>query len=99
MGSFRGGTNPLWAAFALIYFLGAIGMDLYWLFSESGPVRGLAMLQGKILGGHWFPKITFLVLLLAELGPLFLLKLIIERLTGARLTGPPEIPASDPRPR
>jgi len=99
MSIFRRGTNPFWAAFAMIYILGAIGMDFYWLFTESGAVRWLAILQGKILSNHWFPKVTFLVLLLAELGPLILLKVIIERLSGTRLTGPPEMLPPDPRPQ
>jgi hypothetical protein len=99
MGIFRPGTNRLWAAFVAIYFLTAIGMDFYWLFSESGPIRWLAVLQAKLLGGRWVPKLTFLVLLLVEIVPVVLLKLLIERVTGARLAGPPETPPSDPQPR
>ena len=97
MGIFREGTNRLWAAFAAIYLLSAIAADFYWLFTDSGLIRWLAMLQAKVLG-HWFPKLTFLILLLAELAPLLLLKLLIERITGVRLTAPPETASSNTRP-
>ena len=96
MGIFRKGTNQLWAAFIGTYVLTAIGMDFYWLFSESGPVHWLAMLQSKMFGHRWFPKLTLLVLLLAEIVPVLLLKLAIERVMGAPLTAPPEMPPADP---
>jgi hypothetical protein len=57
------------------------------------------MLQAKALGGRWFPKLTFLVLLFAELVPVIVLKLLIERITGKPLGSPVAAPASEPRPQ
>jgi len=99
MGVFREGTNRLWAAFMGIFVLTALGMDVYWLFSETGPVHWLASLQAKLMGGRWFPKLTFLILLLAELLPVIVLKLLIERITGKPLSPPAEAPAAQPRPQ
>ena len=96
MAIFRPGTNRLWAAFATIYLLAAFGLGLYWLFTESGPVAWLAALQGKVMAGRWFPKLTFIVLLLAELVPLGVLKLLIERVTGTPMTAPLETPPAAP---
>ncbi|HVE43109.1 MAG TPA: hypothetical protein VNM14_24755 [Planctomycetota bacterium] len=99
MAIFREGTNKLWGAFVGIFVLTALGLDVYWLFSETGPVRWLALLQAKLMGGRWFPKLTFLILLLAELVPVIVLKLLIERITGKPLSPPPQPQPSQPRPQ
>jgi len=91
---FREGSNRLWTAFVTIYLLAAIGLDLHWLFTRSGLVGWLAMLQARVPGNRWYPKFSFMILLLAELVPVILLKLLIERVTGTRLTAPPEGAAS-----
>lgn len=77
---FRKDTHPLWRAFAIVYLLGAAGLDFYWLFTESGPVVFLAEFQAEhLFSGSWYPKVTLLVLLLIELLPLLALKLIVDR--------------------
>jgi hypothetical protein len=88
MAIFREGTNPTWGAFVLGFVLGALGLDFYWLFTESGPIRWLAQVEGALFGGHWLPKITLLLLFLGEIALLLVLKILIERLTGKRLTSP-----------
>jgi hypothetical protein len=87
MAIFREGTNPVWGAFVGVFVLGALGIDFYWLFTESGPIRWLAEVEAPIFGG-WYPKLTFLIVLLAELLPVLGLKLAIEALTGRRLAPP-----------
>jgi hypothetical protein len=39
MAMLREGTNKIWGPFFLVYILGFLGLDIYWLFSESGPSR------------------------------------------------------------
>ncbi len=86
----REGTNPIWGAFMLVWLLGWIGVDFYWLFTESGPVRWLAEVQASLLGGSWIPKLTLLLLILAQLFVLRVIKLAIETVTGRKLAPPVE---------
>ncbi len=53
---------------ANIVIFAVVGLDLYWLFTESGPMGWLASLEAQIFRGHWYPKITLLALLLLEIG-------------------------------
>ncbi len=88
MALLREGTNPVWGAFVLACVAGCLGLDFYWLFTESGPIAWLAAAEARVMFGHWAPKVTFLILLLAQVGAVIVLKLIIEKLTGKRLTTP-----------
>jgi hypothetical protein len=81
----RDGANPVWVGLVLVYVLGMIGLDIYWLVTESGPVAYLADLQASILRGVWYPKLTFALLLLAELLPVLIAKVAVEQLTGKKL--------------
>jgi hypothetical protein len=82
---FREGTNPIWAACVGIYILAALGVDFYWLFTESGPIGWLGDVQASIFDGKWYPKLAFMLVLLAEIAPVIVLKLVLERLLGKKL--------------
>jgi hypothetical protein len=86
---FREGTNPIWGAFMLTFVLGALGLDFYWLFTESGLIGWLAEVEASVLGGQWLPKITLLIVFLGQIAVLLVLKVIIELITGRSLTGEP----------
>jgi hypothetical protein len=86
---FREGSNPIWTAFALVYILGAIGYAMYSLFTETGPVMWLGTWQAEnLLDGEWYPKLTTLIVILGLLIPMLVLKVVIEKVTGKRLTPP-----------
>lgn len=84
----REGTNPIWGTIAIVAVLTLLGLDIYWLFSESGPILWLARMQAKIFSGKWYPKLTFIVLLLLEIGALLVIKICVEKVGGIRLTAP-----------
>jgi hypothetical protein len=86
MAVFREGTNPIWGAFVLIFVLGALGLDMYWLFTDSGLIGWLADVQGSIFGGQWFPKITLFLVFLVQIVILMVVKVVIEKITGKDLT-------------
>ena len=88
MAIFRAGTHWAWAAFVGISVLALLGLDTYWLFRESGPVAWLGALEARLLGGRWLPKLTFVLVLLIGVGALLLLKLLIEAVSGRKLTAP-----------
>ena len=44
-----------------------LGIDLYWLFTASGPLGWFARLEAHYFGGRWYPTVTFLLLIVAEL--------------------------------
>jgi len=74
---------PLGAA-GTIGVLIALGVDFYWMFSESGPFRWLAQIQEKLMGGY-YPKFTLVLLLGIEIVALVFIKKIIEMITGRKL--------------
>ncbi len=82
---FREGVNRVWAAFAALYILAALGVDFYWLFTESGPMGWLAEVQASIFDGKWYPQLAFVLVLLAEIAPVLVLKAILERVLGKKL--------------
>ncbi len=87
---FRDGTHPGWAVFSMIYVIGAFGLSIYWLITTSGWVASLARWQARhLFNGKWYPKMTTLVVLIGFLVPLLLLKLVIEAVTGKKLTSSP----------
>jgi hypothetical protein len=83
---FRKGTNTAWGIFMMISVIAILGMNIYWLFTESGLILWLAEMQANIFSGNWFPKITFLLLTLAEIIALLIIKLLIEKIIGKPLT-------------
>lgn len=85
---FREGTNPVWGAVVAVWVLGSLALDFYWLFTESGVMRWMAEWQASLLGGKWYPKLGFVIVLLAQIVVLLLVKLVIERATGKKLTAP-----------
>ena len=86
MAVLREGTNPIWGAFMLVFVLGALGFDMYWLFTESGPIGWLADVQASMFSGQWFPKITFFLVFLAQIAVLLVVKVVLELITGSSLT-------------
>jgi len=84
----REGTNPVWGIFMICAVLGILGLDFYWLFTESGLIRFLAEKQAAVLGGKWYPKVTFLILLLSQIGVLLLIKKLVELVSGKKMTQP-----------
>ncbi len=93
MSVFREGTNKVWGVVMLVAIFGLLGLDFYWLVTRSGPIGALAELQGG-WWGHWYPKITFLLVFLVEIFSVLLVKVGLEVLIGKPLTqplsGPPE---------
>jgi hypothetical protein len=83
---FEKGTHPVWAAFASMYLLSSIGLVVYWMVGESGPIGWLIDVQRPMFDG-WYPKMTALVVFLLLFLPLLAIKIVIERLTGRSLTG------------
>jgi hypothetical protein len=81
----REGANPIWVGCVLVYIIGMIGLDIYWLLKESGPAGWLIGLQAEILRGVYYPTLTFALLLLAEMVPVLLLKVALEQTTGKKL--------------
>jgi hypothetical protein len=86
MAVLREGTNPVWGAFMLVFILGALGLDFYWLFTESGPIGWLADVQASIFDGQWFPKITLFVVFLGQIAVLLVAKVVLELITGRSFT-------------
>lgn len=90
MGSIiREGVNAVWGVFVLVAVIGLLILDFYWLFTESGPIRWLAVKEAAVFGGKWYPKITFLFFFLAQIGALLLLMKVIELVRGKKLAPPP----------
>jgi hypothetical protein len=87
----REGTNPIWGVSVIVYLVGCIAADFYFLITESGPVRWLAEIQASLFGGTWVPKLTLLLILLAQIGVMLVIKKVIERVTGKPLTMPNQI--------
>jgi hypothetical protein len=86
---FRAGTNTVWAAVVAVYVLATLGLSFYWLFTESGPIGWLGRWQARTLfDGSWYPKITTLLFIVVAVFALVAVKLVIERVTGKRLTQP-----------
>lgn len=83
---FRKGTNPIWGVIMLIYVLTALGLNFFWLFTESGPILWLARIEAVVFSGNWFPKLTFLILTICEIGVLLAVKIVFEKISGKRLT-------------
>ena len=85
---FREGTHPVWAGFASVYLVGAVALTVYWLMTESGPIRWLADWQARTLfDGSWYPKITSLVVLVGVILPILPVRLVFDaiiRRRGAR---------------
>ena len=85
----RDRTHPLWLLFFFVWTFGWLGVDLYWLFTESGPIGWLGRWQARTLfDGSWYPKITTLLFIVVAVFALVAVKLVIERVTGKRLTQP-----------
>jgi hypothetical protein len=74
----------VWAVFVTVWVFGWVGVDAYWLFTESGPVGALRSWQLEHLGA-WVPKLTVLVLFVAQIGVAVAIKVAIERVFGVQL--------------
>jgi hypothetical protein len=86
----------VWGVFVLVWVFGMFGLDIYWLFTESGLVRVVAGWQASAFGG-WYPELTVLVLMVAEIAVLLVVKVVIEKSTGVRLTEPLKPPPASDR--
>jgi hypothetical protein len=61
-----------------------LGIDLYWLFTASGPLGWLAKLEAHCFRGRWYPTLTFLVLIVVEAGLALGVVSVLNRLGRAR---------------
>ena len=89
MAIFREGTNPIWGAIVLLYVVCMLALDGYWLVTETGPVGAFARWQARnLFHGKYYPKLTVMLVLLAEIAILLVVKLLVERISGRKLTQP-----------
>ncbi len=78
-------VNTIWKIFVLIYVLAEVGLSIYWMFDESGLVLMLHEWQAALFNGYYYTKISFLVCILLLLVPVFVIKRIVEKVTGVKI--------------
>lgn len=80
--------NMIWKIVTLIYTLGSLGLIMYWEFSDSGLCMVVREWQGMLLEDSFYPALDILLTLLMFLLPLLIVKPVVEKLSGVKITNP-----------
>ncbi len=77
--------NTIWKIVSLSYTLIALGICFYWEWKDSGLCIIIREWQGSIMDREYYPALDVLGALIALLLPLFIAKVLIERMTGVKI--------------
>lgn len=80
--------NTIWKIVTLIYILGSLGLIMYWEFNDTGLCLVVRSWQAKILDDSYYPVLDIMLVLLLFLIPLFIVKFIVEKVTGVKINNP-----------
>lgn len=80
--------NTMWKIAAMLYTFAALGLCIYWMFNESGLCETICGWQAEILDGSCYIALNLLGALLILLVPLFIAKVVVEKVTGVKLQNP-----------
>lgn len=79
--------NTIWKILALIYVLGSLGLIMYWEFNDAGLCMIVREWQLMLLTDSYYPVLDIMLVLLVFLLPLFIVKFIVEKVTGVKIEG------------
>lgn len=77
--------NTIWKIFALIYVLATLGLSMYWEFNDTGFCMTVRGWQVAILQDSYYPILDIMLCFLLFLLPLFVVKFIVEKVTGVKI--------------
>jgi hypothetical protein len=77
--------NSIWKIISLIYTMGALGLVLYWEFKDTGLCMIVREWQGKLIDDGYYPAVDILLTLIILVIPLFIAKVIVEKVTGVKI--------------
>jgi hypothetical protein len=80
--------NMKWKIVATIYALAAVGLTIYWEFTDSGINMMVRDWQVAILEDSYYPFLDFAGAMIVLIIPLFIAKFIVEKITGVKIENP-----------
>lgn len=79
-------VNTIWKAVSLIYIMCAIGLIFYWQVNDEGLPMLVCEYQARLFNSDsCYIALNFLLSLLLFLAPLFVVKFIVEKITGVKI--------------
>ena len=68
--------------------MGSLGLIMYWEFNDSGLCMVVREWQAAIIDDGYYPALDIMLTLVMFLLPLFVVKIIVERVTGVKIKNP-----------
>lgn len=77
--------NAIWKIIMFLYVFGTLGLVFWWEIDDSGLCVMVREWQGYLMTDEYYPVLDIMLAWVMLLIPLFVVKVIVEKMTGVKL--------------